>query len=82
NSSRAANGTCVCDAGLTNYTGYCSKCPSGALWSASTSKCIFVCGQNAAYNQTQSACACNPGYGLMNGICQICPTNYFILNGY
>lgn len=82
NSTRQANGSCKCDDGLTNYNGFCSKCPSGALWSSQTNSCIFVCGQNAIYSNSANSCVCNPGYGILNSQCQACPNNYFISNGY
>lgn len=82
NSHRNADGSCSCDAGFTNYTGVCSKCPQGALWSSSVGKCIFVCGQNSAYSASANACVCNPGFGLFSGSCQTCPVGYFISNGY
>jgi hypothetical protein len=82
NSHRNADGSCSCDTGFTNYTGTCSKCPQGALWSSSSSQCIFVCGQNSAYSASASACVCNPGFGLLGGSCQQCPNSYFISSGY
>ena len=82
NSTRQADGSCKCDAGLTNYNGFCSKCPFGALWSSQSNTCIFVCGQNSIYNTSVGSCVCNPGYGLQDGQCQICPSNYFISNGF
>jgi len=82
NSTRQADGSCKCNAGLTNYNGFCSKCPSGALWSSQSNTCIFVCGQNSIYNSSVNACVCNPGYGILSGQCQTCPNSYFISNGY
>ena len=82
NSTRQTDGSCKCDAGLTNYNGFCSKCPSGALWSSQSNSCIFVCGQNSIYNSSVSSCVCLSGYGLQNGQCQVCPDNYFISSGY
>lgn len=82
NSYRASNGSCVCESGFTNYSGVCSKCPQGALWSSSANKCIFVCGQNSAYSASVGACVCNSGYGKLDGLCQSCPQGYFISNGY
>lgn len=32
-STRQADGSCQCNAGLTNYGGICSRCPNGAIWS-------------------------------------------------
>ena len=80
--TRQSDGTCACSVGLTNYGGYCSRCPSGAIWSTQTNTCIYVCGQNAIYDISASACVCNPGYGLLNSQCDVCPTNYFISQGY
>jgi len=82
NSTRQSNGSCVCNAGLTNYSNFCSQCPAGALWSSVSSKCIFVCGQNAVYSTTSNACVCQSGYGLLSGVCQQCPNGYFVTNGY
>lgn len=82
NSTRQTDGTCKCDAGLSSYNGVCSKCPVGALWSSSVNKCIFVCGQNAAFNTASNACACLPTFGMIQGICQQCPSNYYVANGY
>jgi len=82
NAKRNADGTCSCEAGYTNFTGVCSKCPQGALWSSSANKCIWVCGQNSAYSASANACVCNPGYALLSGSCQSCPEGYFISNGY
>jgi hypothetical protein len=82
NSHRAADGTCACDTGFTNYSGVCSKCPPGALWSSSSSQCIYVCGQNSAYSASAAACVCNSGYGNLGGVCQTCPQGYFVSNGF
>lgn len=82
NSTRQANGTCVCDAGLNMLNGFCSRCPLGALWSPTSSTCVFVCGANSAYNNSVNACVCNSGFGLMSGSCQQCPNNYFVRSGY
>lgn len=81
-STRQADGSCKCNAGLTNYNGFCSRCPQGAIWSDSTKVCIFVCGQNSVYSQNVSSCVCISGFGLMNGVCSVCPSNYFISQGY
>ena len=82
NSTRTADGSCQCNSGLTNYNGFCSQCPPGSFFSSQTSGCVFVCGQNAAYNATSGACSCLPGFGLQNGQCAQCPNNYFLSNGY
>jgi proprotein convertase subtilisin/kexin type 5 len=82
NAVKKADGTCACAAGFTNYNGICSKCPQGALWSSSANKCVYVCGQNSLYSTAASACVCNPGFGLLNNVCQQCPLNYFISNNY
>jgi hypothetical protein len=81
-STRQADGSCKCDAGLTNYGGYCSKCPNGAIFSSQSNSCIYVCGQNSAYDQGSAKCVCNSGYGLLNGVCDQCPSGYFVSAGY
>jgi hypothetical protein len=43
---------------------------------------VYVCGQNSLYSTAASACVCNPGFGLLNNVCQQCPLNYFISNNY
>jgi hypothetical protein len=55
-STRNINGTCTCDAGLTMYNGSCAKCPLGAIWDTNTTKCLYVCGQNANYNHSSQKC--------------------------
>lgn len=82
NSQKQDDERCVCNAGFTNYSNTCSKCPPGALWSSKANKCIYICGQNSAFSESAGACVCNPGFGLFGGFCQSCPNNYFISNGY
>ena len=81
-SSRNAQGFCICDAGLTLYSDYCAKCPLGAIFDNTTKKCVYVCGENSAYNDAQKKCLCLTGYGIFNKICAKCPPNYFIQNNY
>ena len=82
NSVKKADGSCTCAPGFTNYNGVCSQCPPGAFFSSASSRCVFVCGQNAVYSAAANACICVSGYGLFSGQCQQCPSNYFISNGY
>jgi hypothetical protein len=63
-SSRKNNDECVCDAGLTQYGDYCSKCPLGAIYDSNSQKCVYVCGKNGAYNSIQQKCLCLDGYGI------------------
>lgn len=81
-SSRNDKGECVCDAGLTKYGDYCAKCPLGAIFDNATQKCVYVCGENSAYNTAQSKCLCLTGYGITNKVCAKCPANYFVQNNY
>ncbi len=55
---------------------------TGQVWDILQSKCIYVCPSNSVYNTTLTNCNCNVGYGLMNGVCVVCPSNYYFLNGY
>lgn len=81
-SSRNEKGECVCDAGLTKYADYCAKCPLGAIFDNATQKCVYVCGENSAYNTVQQKCLCLTGYGITNKVCAKCPANYFVQNNY
>ena len=81
-STRQADGSCKCDAGLKNYGGFCSRCPKGSIWSENPGKCFHVCGQNSAFDTAANKCVCNPGFGLLNGVCDSCPSGYFISSGY
>jgi hypothetical protein len=81
-STRNSQGTCVCDAGLTMYGDYCAKCPLGAIFDNTTKKCVYVCGENSAYDATAQRCGCLSGYAIYNKVCGKCPANYFIQNNY
>ena len=75
------SGNCQCDLGYRKYDGvYCSLCPSGQVSVGGT--CIKTCGVNEVVNPQTSKCECISGYGLYEGICNSCPRDFFLLNGY
>lgn len=41
-----------------------------------------MCGQNAVYSSDLNSCVCNRGYGNLNGLCSVCPADYFVQSGY
>ncbi len=63
-SSRNSNRECICDAGLTKFGDYCSKCSLGAIFDGITKQCVYVCGNNAVYNNILQKCQCIQGYGI------------------
>ena len=78
-SSRNSFGECVCNPGyFSTSSGTCSRCQEGAFWNGTS--CVFVCGVYAEHVNGQ--CQCKDGYGNLNGKCSICPSNFFLHQGY
>lgn len=83
NSVKKSDGTCDCLTGFTLFEDkYCERCAAGQLWSSQSNKCIVVCGTNAGYSEATRQCVCNPGFGIYEGQCQVCPNKYFTSQGY
>ena len=81
NSQRNSAGVCVCLPGFVDFGAYCARCPDGQYWMASEGKCVTTCGVNQAVNPSTNKCECKPGFGIYEGLCNVCPTNFFLDNG-
>lgn len=88
------NGTsCVCNNGFIMVGSACyvscginayvlnsqCQCIPGYIFSNTANQCVqstIVCGSNFVLINNQ--CICPGGFGLLNGLCVICPTNSFL----
>lgn len=62
--------------------GNCARCPEGQAYVPSENKCVITCGINEVINAQTKKCECREGYGKYEGICNICPKQFFVVNGF